>query len=172
MHCHTYQVFAASYSTKDAAMADFNAVESMYGDMALVDTYDAIVLAREEGKAGIVRDGEQADGWEGVGIGLAMGACCALFPGVTLANGAVAGAIARGAVAIVAGHFVSGVSRDALRDLGQVLDEGEFGLIVIVATDAAQPVRGAIKRAVSMQRQPFMADCKAIRKELRQLGET
>lgn len=171
MHCHTYQVFAASYNTMDAAMADFSAVEAMYGDMALVDTYDAIVLAHEKGKAGIVRDGEQADGRDGVGIGLALGACCALFPAVTLANGAVAGAIARGAVAIVAGHFVSGVSRDALRDLGQVLDEGTFGLIVIVATDVAQSVRDAIKRAVSMERQPFSADCKAIRKELRQLGE-
>ena len=130
MSYDTYQVFAASYRTKDEAMADFTAVEAMYDVLALVDTYDAAVLTRKDGKVQIVRKREQSehtDGWAGAGIGLALGACCALFPAVTLATGAIAGAVAGGAVGIVAGHFSSGVSRDSLRNLGQTLDEGEYG---------------------------------------------
>lgn len=175
MACDLCTVLALSYATEASALADFHAVESLYYGGKIAGTYDAALLTRRDGKVSLLRERGPAgptDGREGAGIGLALGACYALFPAITLATGAIAGALAGGAVGIVAGHFLAGVSRDALRDLGATLDESEYGLVVIVAQDAARDVRLAVRHAVKAEERALKADCKAIRQELQQLGES
>lgn len=171
MSYDSYQIFAMTYATKDAAMEDFIAVEALYAFGAAIDTYDAVVLHKQDGKVGIVRKREQAEhtrGWEGLGLGLAAGACMALFPAVTLAGGLLAGGTIGAVAGIISGHVVAGISRSDLKDIGQSLDEGQYGLLVVAATDMAARVRDVARQAVRVEEKELKADYKAIRKELDQ----
>ncbi|MGB5280702.1 MAG: DUF1269 domain-containing protein, partial [Arenicellales bacterium] len=75
--------------------------------------------------------------------------------------GAAAGAIA--------GHAIAGMSRGDLKDLGEVLDEGESGLLVIAATDVGQRVENAISNARKVVNKEIKADQKELEKELKEL---
>ena len=85
----------------------------------------------------------------GLLVGLAVGAVVALFPAAAIGLGAgmaVGGALGAGAGA-VAGHVAGGMSRSDLKDLGELLDEGESGLIVVAASDVEARVEATTKLA-------------------------
>jgi uncharacterized membrane protein len=173
MSYDNYELFTMTYPTKDAAMAGFDAVEYTFGDTDSVDTYDVAVVEKKDGKVSIVRKREQAEhtkGWEGLGVGLAIGACFALFPAVTLAVGALAGAAAGGVIGVIAGHIKSGVSRDDLRQLGEIFENGQYGLVVLTATDDAKRVREAAKNAIRFEQKQLKVDYKTIKKQLDELA--
>jgi uncharacterized membrane protein len=50
------------------------------------------------------------------------------------------------ALGATAGHVVAGMSRSDLKDLGELLDAGASGLIVVAATDVEERVEAAIQR--------------------------
>jgi uncharacterized membrane protein len=165
----TYHLFAMTYPSKEAAMADFDAVEYVFGDATSVDTYDAAVITKKDGKVSIVRKREQAEhtkGWEGLGIGLAVGACFALFPAITLAAGALAGGAVGSVIGVLAGHFESGISRDDLKDICEALNDSEYGVIVITATDQSKRVRQAAQKAIRFEEKQLKVDYQSIKKEL------
>lgn len=173
MSYDNYQLFTMTYPTKEAAMDGFDAVEYAFDEQANVDTYDAAVVAKKDGKVTIVRkreQGEHTKGWEGLGIGLAVGACFALFPAVTLAAGALAGAATGGVIGVVAGHIKSGISRDDLRELGEMFEEGQYGLVVITATDETRRVREAAKNAIRFEQKQLKVDYKTVKKQLDELS--
>jgi hypothetical protein len=76
-----------------------------------------------------------------------VGVAATLFPplgiGIATAGGAGAGAVIGG----VAGHASKGMSRGDLRDLGEALDEGRAGLVVVYAFNLAEQVGATIKAA-------------------------
>ena len=51
------------------------------------------------------------------------------------------------AIGAVSGHVHGGMKRGDLKELGDVLDEGEAGLIVVYATNMADQVAANIKAA-------------------------
>src|SRR5512144_1752947 len=81
------------------------------------------------------RSTRRPPGWGGVlggGVGLATGLVVALFPFAAIGGGLLAGTAAGGAVlGAVSGHAAAGMSRHDLKDLGEQLDEGQAGLIVV-----------------------------------------
>ena len=71
----------------------------------------------------------------GAGLGLATGLVVALFPAAALGAAALIGAGTGGVLGAVAGHAAAGMSRDDLKELGEQLDAGEAGLIVVAVSD-------------------------------------
>ncbi|MDR3445914.1 MULTISPECIES: hypothetical protein [unclassified Dyella] len=168
-----FHLFTMTYPDKEAAMAGFDAVEYVFGDAQGIDTYDAAIVVKKDGKVSLVRKREQAEhtkGWEGVGIGLAIGACLALFPAITLAVGALAGAAVGGAAGVIAGHIESGISRGDLQALGETLEEGQYSLVVITATDETRRVREATKFAIRFEQKQLKVDYKSLQKQLNELA--
>ena len=51
------------------------------------------------------------------------------------------------ALAQYAGHVADGMSRSDLKNLGELLDNGTSGLLVVAATDVEAKVNAAITRA-------------------------
>ena len=51
------------------------------------------------------------------------------------------------ALAQYAGHVAGGMSRSDLKNLGELLDNGTSGLLVVAATDVEAKVNAAITRA-------------------------
>src|SRR5262245_32726607 len=153
MALDTYMVLANQYDSEADALADFEAVRKLYTDLGLIDTYDAAVLTRgTDGKVKIVKRVEEPTrqaGKMGVLIGLAAGAIVALFPAVSLGIGAAAlsGGAIGGGIGALAGHVAAGMSRTDLKDLGELLDKGTSGLLVVAATDVSGRVDAAITRA-------------------------
>lgn len=131
-----------------------------------------MIKKNERGKVKIVKKHEQPtrDGaWLGAGWGLATGLVAALFPAATLGTGLLAATTGAGAaIGALAGHAVGGMSRGDLKDLGETLDPGHAGLIVIAATDIGERVATALNAADKVIKKEIKADQKAIEKEIKE----
>jgi uncharacterized membrane protein len=145
----TLYVVAAAYDDVDAAVADYGAVKALYREVRTSHDFDAAVIAKgEDGKVRIVKKHEQPTrhgAAVGLGWGLAVGVAAVLFPpvGIGIATAAAGGA----AIGGVAGHVGGGMSRSDLKELGDTLDAGQAGLIVVYETNLADQVAANIKAA-------------------------
>ncbi len=145
----TLLVLAASYDDVAEAEADYEAVKALYYEIKTSHEFDAAVVARDkDGKIDVVKKHEQPTrhgAAHGLGWGLAIGAVCAILPGVALLGGLAVGAGAGAAIGAVTGHVRGGMSDADLKGLGDVLDQGQAALIVVYATNMADQVAANIK---------------------------
>jgi uncharacterized membrane protein len=146
-------VAAASYDSLDAALGDYELIKALYYEVKASDEFDAAVIQKKDGKVKIVKKHEQPTrhgAAHGLGWGLAAGAVCALFPAVGIIGALTVGGGAGAAIGAVSGHVHGGMKRGELKELGDVLDEGEAGLIVVYATNLADQIAANIKAANRM----------------------
>jgi uncharacterized membrane protein len=157
-------MLANQYDSEGDALADYDSVRKLYTELGILDTYDAAVLTRKaEGKVAIVKRVEEPTrqgGAVGLAVGLVIGALVALFPAIGLGTGLLAG------VGAVAGHVVGGMKRSDLKDLGELLDNGTSGLLVVAATDLESRVNSAITRAKKRAKAQVQADADALKAEI------
>lgn len=152
MEKDTMYVIAAAYDDVDAAVADYEAIKALYREVKTSHDFDASVISKgEDGKVRIVKKHEQPTrhgAAVGLGWGLATGVAAALFPPVAIG---IVGAGAGGAtIGAVVGHATGGFSRSDLKDLGETLDAGQAGLIVVYETNLAAQIAANIKAANRM----------------------
>jgi uncharacterized membrane protein len=170
MAMNTYVVLAASYDTLGAAEADYHAVGDLYRESGLIDTYDAAVITRDDaGKVSIVVKHEQPTrrgAWRGLGIGLVGGALVALFPGIGLGAGLLLGGAGGAGLGAMAGHVTAGMRRADLKDLGELLDDGHSGLLVVAASDFGERAERAISHARGLTRKQLAADETLVEKDI------
>ena len=150
----TLFVAAASYASVDDAVSDYEAVKMLYYEVKASDEFDAAVIAKDaDGKVQIVKKHEQPTrhgAAHGLGWGLALGAVAALFPAVGIIGALTVGGGAGAAIGAVSGHVSGGMRRDDLKHLGEVLDDGAAGLIVVYAANMADQVVANVKAANRM----------------------
>jgi len=174
-HDTAYVAFAGAYPNVADAEADYEAIKALYKDAGMMDTFDAaVVTRRENGKIKIVKEREEPTihgTWAGAGIGLAAGAIVALFPGAAVAAALLVGTGGGAAIGAVAGHVSEGMSRKDLKELGELLDEGESGLVVVAATDETALVEGKFSHAPKVMRKELKADKKHLRAEIEEALE-
>ena len=152
MAIDTLMVFVGTYDSVEEAQADYQLVHELHTEAGLIDGYDAAVVERrDDGKVKIVKKHEtptRVGGVLGGGIGLATGLVVVLFPFAAVGGGLVATTTAGGAIlGAVAGHAAAGMSRHDLKDLGEHLDAGTAGLVVVAVSDMGAKVEQAMKRA-------------------------
>lgn len=101
-------------------------------------------------------------------MGLAVGAVVALFPaaGIGLAAGLAGGGAIGAGIGSVTGHVAGGMRRSDLKDLGELLDDGTSGLVVVAATDVEAKVEAAITRAKNRVKAQLQTDTDALKKDL------
>jgi uncharacterized membrane protein len=163
----TLLVVVGVYDSVDDAKADYELVGDLHTEAGLIDAYDAAVIERtDKGKAKIVKKHEtptRVGGVLGGGMGLATGLVVALFPFAAVGGGLLAGTAAGGAIlGAVAGHAAAGLSRHDLKELGEQLDEGTAGLVVVAVSDMGAKVERAMKRAQKLQQKELEADVEEI----------
>ncbi|MEA1891226.1 MAG: DUF1269 domain-containing protein [Campylobacterota bacterium] len=166
-------LFTATYDNEDAAKKDYESVKALYYDMGLIDTFDAAIVEKDEnGNMKVISKHEQPTrqmGWAGAGLGLASGLLVALFPAVALSGALVLGTTATGAaLGAVVGHIGAGMSRSDLKELGEVLDEGKYGLLVVALTDVGEKIKEVLKYAQKIESKEFKADQKELDKEIKE----
>ena len=170
MAIDTLMVYAGVYESVGDAEADYQVVKDLHTEAHLIDAYDAAVIERrEDGKVKIVKKHEtptRVGGVLGGGIGLATGVVVALFPFAAIGGGLLAATTGGGAIlGAVAGHAAAGMSRDDLKQLGETLDSGQAGLVVVAVSDMGAKVERAMKRAEKMQQKELKADTAEIERD-------
>src|SRR5436190_4860293 len=163
MAIDTLMAYAGIYDSVADAEADYQLVKDLHTEAGLIDAYDAAVVERrDDGKTKIVKKHEtptRVGGVLGGRIGLATGLVVALFPFAAVGGGLLAGTTAGGAIlGAVAGHAAAGLSRHDLKELGEQLDEGTAGLVVVAVSDMGAKVERAMERAQKLQRKQLQAD--------------
>ncbi|HSZ42315.1 MAG TPA: SHOCT domain-containing protein [Trebonia sp.] len=162
MATDTFDVLAASYETPAAAEADYQAVGDLYRASGLINVFDAVVITRDDaGKVSMVAKSEQParpDAWRELGIGLAGGVLVALFPAISLGTGLRLGGTGGAGLRAMAGHVAAGLGRANVKDLGELLDVGRGGLVVVAAGDLGDSVERTVRRAGRVTRRQLTVD--------------
>ena len=170
MPIDTFFAFLGVYEDLEDAKIDYEAIKDLHTEANLIDAYDAAVVERRAGgKTKIVKKHEtptRVGGVLGGGVGLATGLVVALFPFAAVGGGLLAGTAAGGAIlGAVAGHAAAGMSRDDLKELGEHLDAGQAGLVVVAVSDMGAKVEQAMKRASKLEQKQIEADTAEIERD-------
>jgi uncharacterized membrane protein len=153
-------VYAAAYSDLLGAEADYEALLELHA-ADLVGTYDvALVSKDEEGKVHVMKHEKptQHGAWTGVAVGAVVGI---LFP-PSIIGAAVVGGVGGG----VLGHIFRGMSRHDAKELGEVLDDGQAGLIVIGKSRVQEQLDKALVRAQKSTERELAANADELEREL------
>ena len=175
MAIDTLIAYVGVYGSVEDAESDYQLVKDLHVEAGLIDGYDAAVIERRDGgKTKIVKKHEtptRVGGVLGGGVGLATGLVVALFPFAAVGGGLLAATTAGGAVlGAVAGHAAAGMSRHDLKELGEQLDSGQAGLVVVAVSDMGAKVERAMKRAEKLEQKQLKADTEALERDAKAAG--
>jgi len=159
----TFLAYVGVYDNVSGADADYEAVKDLHTKEGLIDAYDAAVIERRaDGKVKITKKHEtptRVGGVLGGGVGLATGLVVALFPFAAIGGGLLLATTAGGAaLGAVAGHAAAGMSRHDLKELGEHLDAGQAGLVVVGVSDMGAKIERAMKKAEKVESKQLKAD--------------
>jgi uncharacterized membrane protein len=140
-HSGSTFVLVATYPDQAAAREDYQVVKNAH-KAGLVGSYDAAVITRDaSGKVHENKDetATRHGAWWGVAAGAAVGV---LFPPAILGAAAAGGVIGG-----VSGHLARGMSRSDAKALGDFIDPGQAGLIVVGESKVQDALTDAVTRA-------------------------
>jgi len=134
-------IMVATYPDEQAARDDYQVVKEAHR-RGLVGSYDAAVITKDSN--GKVRENKDETStrhgaWWGIAAGAAVGV---LFPPSVIGAAAVGGVIGG-----VSGHLAKGMSRSEAKDLGDFIDPGQAGLVVVGESRVEQAISDAVTRA-------------------------
>jgi uncharacterized membrane protein len=163
MAVDTFLAYVGVYDNVADADADYAAVKELHTRENLIDAYDAAVVERRaDGKVKITKKHEtptRVGGVLGGGVGLATGLVVALFPFAAIGGGLLLVTTGGGAVlGAVAGHAAAGMSRKDLKELGEHLDAGQAGLVVVAVSDMEAKIEREMKKARKVEARELKAD--------------
>ena len=156
-------LFIATYPDEATAQADYDVVKALHTADAIGHFDAAVVTKDEKGKVHVNKDETptRKGAWWGVAAGAALGL---LFPPSIIGSAAVLGAAGG-----IAGHLWGGLSRSDVKELGDLIDEGQAALLVIGDLTVTEAVEKAETRAIKQLRKEVKVEAKALDKELEAL---
>ena len=137
----TVFIYIGTYPDEAAARDDYGVVKDLHAAGA-VGTYDAAVVTKDDsGKVHVNKDemATRHGAWGGAAAGAVVGI---LFP-PSIIGTALVGAAAGG----VGGHLWRGMSRSDVKELGDVIDDGQATLIVVGDSKLEQALNKATSKA-------------------------
>jgi len=163
MAIDTFIAYVGVYDNASDADADYQLVKDLHTKAGLIDSYDAAVIERwADGKVKITKKHEtptRVGGVLGGGVGLATGLVLVLFPFAAIGGGLIALTTGGGAVlGAVAGHAAAGMSRHDLKELGEHLDAGQAGLVVVGVSDMGAKIEKSMKKARKIEAKELKVD--------------
>ena len=176
MAVDTFVAYVGVYPSVEDAESDYALVKELHTKANMLDAYDAAVVEkRDNGKVRITKKHEtptRVGGVLGGGVGLATGLVVALFPFAAIGGGLLAATTAGGAVlGAVAGHAAAGMSRHDLKELGEYLDEGQAGLVVVGVMEMADDIKESMPKADKVETKEIKADTAEIEQDAKAAGE-
>ncbi len=133
-------IYVGTYPGETQARDDYEVIKDLHS-LGAVGTYDAAVVTKDDGKVHVNKDemATRHGAWGGAAAGAAIGI---LFPpsiiGTALVGAAVGG---------IAGHMWRGMSRADVKELGEVIDDGQAALVVVGESQLEQALDKAALKA-------------------------
>jgi uncharacterized membrane protein len=159
-------VYVATYPDETAARDDYQVVKGLHAG-GLVGAYDAAIVTKDaRGQVHENKDetATRHGAWWGIAAGAAVGV---LFPPAILGAAAVGGVVGG-----VSGHLAKGMSRSRAKELGDFIDPGQAGLIVVGESKVEEAIQKAVTRAEKETAEELGVDPQDIDKVLQQaVGE-
>jgi uncharacterized membrane protein len=155
-------VLVATYPDEALARDDYQVVKDAHA-AGLVGSYDAAVITKDgSGKIHENKDetATRHGAWWGIAAGAAVGV---LFPPSILGTAAVGGVIGG-----VSGHLAKGMSRSDAKELGDFIDPGEAGLVVVGESKVEDAIKKAVTRAEKQTARELNVDPKHIDRTLQE----
>jgi uncharacterized membrane protein len=155
-------IFVATYPDEVTAQDDYQVVKDLHA-RGLVGSYDAAVVTKDaNGKVHENKDetATRHGAWWGIAAGAVIGI---LFAPAVLGAAAVGGA-----VGAVSGHLAKGMSRSRAKELGDFIDPGQAGLIVVGESKVKDAIQKAVTRADKETAEDLGVDPKDLDQALRE----
>jgi uncharacterized membrane protein len=134
-------VLMATYPDEVTARGDYQVVKDAHA-AGLVGSYDAAIITKDaSGKVHEQKDetATRHGAWWGIAAGAAVGV---IFPPAVLGAAAAGGVIGG-----VSGHLARGMSRSEAKELGDFIDPGQAGLVVVGESKVEEAITRAVTRA-------------------------
>lgn len=146
MTVENWIVFTGAYANQADAQVDFDSVKSFYSE-GVIGSYESAVFAKQaDGSIDIINT-ETPRRARGAAWGAATGALVGIvFPITFLVGTPVATATMGGALVA---NWSKAFGRDDIRKMGESLDQGQAGIVVIADVKGEVPVQRLLPRAVS-----------------------
>lgn len=155
-------IYVGTYPSNAAAEADYEVVKDLHS-LGAVGTYDAAVVTKDEnGKVHENKDEmpTRHGAWGGAAVGAAIGI---LFPPAIIASAAVGAAVGG-----VGGHLWRGMSRADVKELGEIIDDGQAALVIVGESKIAEAVDKAALKAQKQVAKELDVTSKDIDKAIRE----
>jgi uncharacterized membrane protein len=155
-------ILVATYPNEAAAQDDYQVVKDAHA-AGLVGSYDAAVVTKDaNGKVHENKDetSTRHGAWWGIAAGAAVGV---IFPPAVLGAAAVGG-VAGG----VGGHLAKGMSRSDAKELGDFIDPGQAGLVIVGESKVEDAIKKAITRAEKQTAKELNVDPKDLDRTLQE----
>jgi uncharacterized membrane protein len=155
-------IYVAAYADEMAAQADYQAIKDLHAS-GLVGSYDAAVVTKDsKGKVHENKDetATRHGAWWGIAAGAALGA---IFP-PSILGAAAAGGIIGG----VSGHLAKGMSRSRVKELGDFIEPGQAGLVVVGEGKLEEAIEGVVTRAEKATAEELGVDPKDLERAMQE----
>jgi uncharacterized membrane protein len=158
-------ILVATYPDERAARDDYEVVKEAHA-RGLVGSYDAAVITKD--RSGKVHENKDETStrhgaWWGVAAGAAVGV---LFPPAIIGAAAAGGVIGG-----VSGHLAKGMPRSQAKELGDFIDPGQAGLLVVGESKVEQAIARAVTRAEKQTAKELDVDPKDVDRIMRETIE-
>ncbi len=155
-------IYIGTYPDEAAARDDYEIVKDLHAAGA-VGTYDAAVVTKDgHGRVHENKDemATRHGAWGGAAVGALVGI---LFPPSIIVGAAVGAAVGG-----VSGHLWRGMSRADVKELGDIIDDGQAALVIVGESTLQQAVDKAALKAQKHVARQINAETKDIDKAVRQ----
>jgi uncharacterized membrane protein len=155
-------ILVATYPDEAAAQDDYQVVKDAHA-AGLVGSYDAAVVTKDaNGKVHENKDetATRHGAWWGIAAGAAVGV---IFPPAVLGAAAVGGVVGG-----VSGHLAKGMSRSEAKELGDFIDPGQAGLVIVGESKVEEAIKKAVTRAEKQTAKELNVPPKDVDKALQQ----
>jgi uncharacterized membrane protein len=154
-------VYAGSYEDGFAAEADFRDIKAAH-HAGLIGKYDSALFTREaDGKIKVLNT-DSTTRAKGAKWGLVTGAVVGLLFPPSL----IAGLIWGGGIGTLVGHLAKGWSHKDIKELGETLEVGHSGVVLIAETPSDLAAELILKRATKSQMKEIKDNASEIRTAL------
>jgi len=158
-------IYLGTYPDEASARADYDVVKDLHA-VGAVGTYDAAVVRKDEnGKVHVNKDemATRHGGWGGAAAGAVIGI---LFPPSIICT-----AIVGGAIGGISGHLWRGMSRADVKELGDIIDDGQAALLIVGESTIQEAVDKAELKAEKHISKELNANAKEVDKAVQEAAK-
>jgi len=154
-------IYAGEYGSLEEAREDFELLKELHKEQ-WIGKYESALFTKNEDGSVKIHDTDATGRARGAKWGAAIGAAVGLIFPVTI----LAGALVGGGAGLLGGHLSRGLKRDDIKELGDMLDEGEAGIVLVGVVTPDEGLDRFLKKAAKVMKKQVDADAEELKKAI------